>query len=246
MIDPAARRTVMYRIFIPLVIITMYIFPDNMYADKESDYDSRREHMVKRQIKARGIRDLRVLDAMQRVPRHLFVPEQQRSQAYIDSPLPIGQGQTISQPYIVAYMTEQLMLDGSEKVLEIGTGSGYQAAVLGELAREVYSVEIIPDLGNRARSTLSELGYDNIHICIGDGFQGWEEHAPYDAVIVTAAPENIPSALIDQLAEGGRMIIPVGPTGGIQELVLGVKEKGTFTRKDVLSVRFVPMVRDRK
>lgn len=246
MIAPAARRAVMYKNIILLIVITMFILPGSMCADNESDYESRREHMVELQIRERGIRDPRVLDALRKVPRHLFVPEQQRSQAYIDSPLPIGLGQTISQPYIVAYMTEQLMLDGSEKVLEIGTGSGYQAAILGELAQEVYSVEIIPDLGKRAQTTLGELGYDNIHIRIGDGFQGWEEHAPYDAIIVTAAPENIPQALIDQLAEGGRMIIPVGPTGGIQELVLGIKEDGKFTRKNVLSVRFVPMVRDRK
>ncbi|MDI6640953.1 MAG: protein-L-isoaspartate(D-aspartate) O-methyltransferase [Elusimicrobiota bacterium] len=195
--------------------------------------------MVEKQMKARGIKDKLLLKALLKVERHKFVPENVRKLAYEDYPLPIGEGQTISQPYIVAFMTEQLSLRGSEKVLEIGTGSGYQAAILAELCREVYSIEIIPELALKAEKLLKEIGYKNIKIKIGDGYLGWEEHSPFDAIIVTCAPEHIPQPLIDQLAEGGRMIIPVGKY--FQELVLIKKLKGKIIKKRVLPVRFVPM-----
>jgi protein-L-isoaspartate(D-aspartate) O-methyltransferase len=199
--------------------------------------------MVKQQIMARGIGDPRVLEAMRKVPRHLFVPEKYRAFSYRDHPLPIGQGQTISQPYIVAFMTEALDLKPDEKVLEIGTGSGYQAAILAELVKEVYTIEIVEKLGKRAQRTLEILGYKNIHVKIGDGYKGWPEKAPFDAVIVTCAPEQIPEALVQQLNDGGRMIIPVGKAGAIQELVRAVKKKGKLKKKEVMRVRFVPMVK---
>lgn len=195
--------------------------------------------MVEKQIKARGVKDKKVLDAMLKVERHKFVPEKIRKYAYEDYPLPIGEGQTISQPYIVAFMTEQLSLKGKEKVLEIGTGSGYQAAILAEICKEVYSIEIIPSLAIQAEKLLKELKYKNIKIKIGDGFLGWEEYSPFDAIIVTCAPKEIPKPLIDQLAEGGRMIIPVGEY--FQDLILVKKTKGKISKKKVLPVRFVPM-----
>jgi len=205
------------------------------------DYDAERRNMVDQQILNRGIRNPTVLDAMRAVERHYFVPEQYRHMAYSDRPLPIGHQQTISQPYIVALMTDYLNLKEGEKVLEIGTGSGYQAAVLAELVGQVYSVEIVEELAHRARKTLEELGYENVHIRIGDGYKGWEEHAPYDAIIVTASPSDVPPALKEQLAEGGRMVIPVG--GPVfQKLVLLRKEDGKVKQTDVTSVRFVPMV----
>ncbi|MBW1737621.1 MAG: protein-L-isoaspartate(D-aspartate) O-methyltransferase, partial [Deltaproteobacteria bacterium] len=202
-----------------------------------------REHMVKQQIMARGVEEPRVLEAMRKVPRHLFVPEKYRAFSYRDHPLPIGQGQTISQPYIVAFMTEALDLKPDEKVLEIGTGSGYQAAILAELVKEVYTIEIVEKLGKRAQRTLEILGYKNIHVKIGDGYKGWPEKAPFDAVIVTCAPERIPEALVQQLNDGGRMIIPVGKAGAIQELVRAVKKKGKLKTNEVMRVRFVPMVK---
>ncbi|UCE05957.1 MAG: protein-L-isoaspartate(D-aspartate) O-methyltransferase [bacterium] len=203
-------------------------------------YVEKRLWMVKHQIQWRGIKDTLVLNAMRKVPRHLFVPNYLKSQAYVDSPLPIGEGQTISQPYIVAFMTEALELKGGEKVLEIGTGSGYQAAVLAESAREVYTIEIISSLGRRAEALLKELGYKNVHVKIGDGYRGLPEQAPFDAVIVTAAPGHIPQPLVDQLKKGGRMIIPVGDY--YQELKLITKKSnGTVKKKSVLPVRFVPM-----
>lgn len=206
-----------------------------------SDFAKQREMMVRLQIEARGIKDLRVLNAMRKVERHLFVPSEQASRAYGDYPLPIGYGQTISQPYIVAFMTEALAIAPGEKVLEIGTGSGYQAAVLAELCDSVFSVEIVPALGERARNLLTILGYKNVFVRVGDGYQGWARHAPYQAVIVTCSPTHIPLPLIEQLDEGGRMIIPVGRTYS-QELVVLVKKKGRMTQKRVLPVRFVPMV----
>jgi protein-L-isoaspartate(D-aspartate) O-methyltransferase len=199
--------------------------------------------MVRRQIIARGVTDPKVLEAMRSVPRHLFVSESFRAYSYTDQPLPIGQRQTISQPYIVAYMTEALKLQSGDKVLEIGTGSGYQAAILGEIVAEVYTIEIIDVLGRIARETLAHLGYTNIHVRIGDGYKGWPEMAPFDAIIVTCAPEEIPEPLIEQLKEGGRMIIPVGPQGSVQELVLAIKERGEIRREGVMPVRFVPMVK---
>ena len=206
---------------------------------KDSAWAAERQAMVQRQLVRRDIRDPRVLAAMGRVPRHLFIPEKQRAWAYRDHPVPIGFEQTISQPYIVAYMTEMLQLKKSDRVLEIGTGSGYQAAILGKLAGEVYSIEIVPELGARAKKLLAQLGYRNIHVRVGDGYQGWPAKAPFAAIIVTAAPPKIPQPLLDQLAIGGRMIVPVGNLR--QELVLIHRTENGYQRKNVLPVRFVPM-----
>lgn len=206
-----------------------------------SDADAeRRARMVDTQIVARGVRDPRVLAAMRKVPRHLFVDPSQRGQAYEDHPLPIPGNQTISQPYIVAIMTELLDLKPNERVLEIGTGSGYQSAVLAQLAKDVYTIEIVPELARSAATRLKELGYDNVTVREGDGYRGWAEQAPFDGIIVTAAPERIPQPLLDQLAPGGVMVIPVG--GFFQELkVFRKSADGRITEKDVLPVRFVPM-----
>ena len=206
----------------------------------ENAYLAKRFSMVETQIHRRGVKDTLVLNAMKNVPRHKFVPASMKNQAYIDSPLPIGENQTISQPYIVGFMTESLQLKGPEKVLEIGTGSGYQAAVLSEIADSVFSIEIVATLGQRAKELLNDLGYKNIQVRIGDGYQGWPEHAPFDAIIVTAAPVKIPQPLVDQLKPGGRMIIPVGDY--YQELILITKSSnGKITKKSILPVRFVPM-----
>ena len=206
-------------------------------------YDKQRELMVKTQIEARGIRDNRVLQALRKVERHKFVPKKYQRQAYEDHPLPIGEGQTISQPYIVALMTAVLDLDNSKKVLEIGTGSGYQAAVLAEICNFVYTVEIIDVLGKRAEKLLADLGYANIKVKIGDGYLGWKEYSPFDAIIVTCAPSHIPQALKDQLSEGGRMVIPVGKAFA-QELALLSKQNGEIQQQAVIPVRFVPMMGD--
>jgi protein-L-isoaspartate(D-aspartate) O-methyltransferase len=189
---------------------------------------------------ARGIHEERVLAAMAKVPREEFVPPSLRAESYEDSPLPIGQNQTISQPYIVAFMTEQLQPKRNDRVLEVGTGSGYQAAILAELVAEVYTIEIIEPLAKNADATLQRLGYKNVHIKAGDGYKGWPEHAPFDAITVTCAPDHVPQPLIDQLKEGGRMIIPVGDFGD-QELYLLEKQNGELQRRAVLPVRFVPM-----
>jgi protein-L-isoaspartate(D-aspartate) O-methyltransferase len=198
-----------------------------------------RKRMVERQIRARGITDPKVLNAMLRVPRHLFVPDFVRDQAYEDYPLPIGSDQTISQPYIVALMTSLLELKGGEKVLEIGTGSGYQAAVLAEIAGKVYTIEILEELARQARETLSSLGYRNIEQRVGDGWVGWPEAAPFDGILVTAAPPKVPQALVDQLAMGGRLVIPVGRT--FQDLLVLTRTPAGVERKTVIPVRFVPM-----
>ena len=204
--------------------------------------DSPRELLV-RHLERQGIEDVRVLAAMRAVPRHEFVPQSQRAYAYEDRPLPIGLQQTISQPYIVALMTELLGCAPGDRVLEIGTGSGYQAAVLAELGCEVFTIEILAELGERAAATFERLGYVGVHTRIGDGYQGWPDEAPFDGIIVTAAPESIPEALVWQLAVGGRMVIPVGPTGGVQELLLLRKfEDGSLDEQAVIPVRFVPMV----
>src|ERR1017187_2879334 len=187
-----------------------------------------------------GIHEQRVLAAMAKVPREEFVPEHLRAASYTDQPLPIGYDQTISQPFIVGFMTEQLRPQPHDRVLEIGTGSGYQAAILAELVADVYSIEIIEPLAKSAEATLQRLGYKNVRVKVGDGYQGWPEHAPFDAVIVTCAPDHVPQALVDQLKEGGRMIIPVGGPGH-QELYLLEKEKGEMRRRSVSPVRFVPM-----
>ena len=194
-------------------------------------------------IRQRGVRDAALLEALARVPRHRFVPEHLRAEAYGDYPLPIGHGQTISQPYIVALMTEALALQPGDKVLELGTGSGYQAAILAEMGMEVYTVEIVAALHEAARALLEELGYaDRIHLRLGDGNAGWPEHAPYTGIIATAAPSQIPPALTDQLAEGGRLVIPVGPRGGYQTLWRITKRGEELHREDLGGVAFVPFV----
>jgi protein-L-isoaspartate(D-aspartate) O-methyltransferase len=201
--------------------------------------------MVKRTIEARDVSDPEVLSAMRAVPRHRFVPEDYVDQAYEDHPLPIGYGQTISQPYIVAWMTELLELQPGDKVLEIGTGSGYQAAVLAELEDvEVYTIEIVPELAEQAEARLEALGYTDIQANQGDGYHGWPEHAPYDAVIVTAAPDHLPQPLANQLAEDGHMVIPIGPPGGYQELWKFEKEDGELSAKSLGGVAFVPLTRE--
>ena len=196
--------------------------------------------MVQQQLMPRGIKDERVLTAMAKVSREEFVPQDSRAASYTDQPLPIGYGQTISQPYIVAFMTEQLHPSSGDRVLEIGTGSGYQAAVLAELVAEVYSIEIIEPLAKTAEATLQRLGYTNVQVKAGDGYKGWPEHGPFDAITVTCAPDHVPPPLIEQLKEGGRMIIPVGGFGD-QELYLLEKKNGELQRRAVLPVRFVPM-----
>jgi len=196
--------------------------------------------MVDTQLASRGIKDRKVLDVMKKVPRHVFVPENLLSHAYNDEPLPIGEGQTISQPYIVAYMTEILALQGEERVLEVGTGSGYQTAILSEIARQVCTVELISALSLRAQEVLKKLKYTNILYKVGDGTYGWNEQAPFDAIMVTAAPDKVPHSLEEQLKVGGRMIVPVGST--IQELIFITRGKTKFKRKKLLPVRFVPLV----
>lgn len=205
---------------------------------------SERNTMIRQQIIARGITHQPTIEAMQKVERHNLVPDNQKQMAYRDSPLPIGYGQTISQPYIVAFMTESIQPEKGQKVLEIGTGSGYQAAVLAEIVDEVYTVEIIRELGVRAKRDLKKMGYNNIHIKIGDGYYGWEEHAPYDAIIVTAAAEYIPPPLIAQLKDGGKMIIPVGSPFMTQQLVIAEKTDGQVRTRNVMPVRFVPFTRE--
>jgi len=236
----------------PLSIILIFIFllflahcTEGKRASDSSpkgDYKTMREAMVETQIKARGVKEPRVLTAMLKVERHLFVPKDLHPTAYSDQPLPIGEGQTISQPYIVALMTELLDLKGNEKVLEVGTGSGYQAAILAELAKEVYTIEIIEKLATSAERLLFDLGYKNIKVKAGDGYLGWPEAAPFDAIIVTCAPDHIPRPLMDQLREGGRMVIPVGEL--TQELKKIVKRGGKLETTNVIPVIFVPMTGD--
>jgi protein-L-isoaspartate(D-aspartate) O-methyltransferase len=203
------------------------------------EYEAAREQMVREQIEDRGVHDARILAALRKVPRHLFVPSEERAQAYNDYPLAIGYGQTISQPYIVAYMTEALELKPHDRVLEIGTGSGYQAAILAELVAEVYSIEIVAPLAKEAEARLRRLGYSNVQVRAGDGYRGWPEAAPFDAIIITAAPRNVPQPLLDQLREGGRMVLPLGAWD--QELVRLRRSGGGILRESLLPVRFVPM-----
>ncbi len=207
---------------------------------QEDKFTKARNQMVRVQIIDRGIDDPLVLNAMKTVPRHLFVPREYINEAYEDGPLPIGYGQTISQPYIVAYMTEVVKPDPAKRALEIGTGSGYQAAVLAEIVKEVYSIEIVPELAKEAAERLEKLGYDNVKVKYGDGYAGWKEYAPFDIIIITAAAEQIPQPLIDQLAENGKLVIPIGYANAVQELMLLEKKKGKITRERLLSVRFVP------
>lgn len=209
---------------------------------QEDSRSAERTAMIESQIKARGVRDERVLKAMENVARHYYVPEGMRAHAYEDRPLPIGQGQTISQPYIVAAMTEMLDLQPEDRVLEVGTGSGYQAAILAEIAAQVYTIEIIAKLGEQAAEVLREQGYTNVHTKVGDGYLGWPEAAPFDAIIVTAAPDHIPQPLVEQLKVGGKMAIPVGPTFAEQKLVLLEKKMdGTLEKTTMMFVRFVPL-----
>ena len=208
-----------------------------------ADFAGQRQKMVERQLKPRGINDKRVLAAMANVPREEFVPVDARADAYGDGPLPIGYDQTISQPYVVAFMTEQLRPKPSDRVLEIGSGSGYQAAILAELVADVYTIEIVEPLAKTAEATLQRLGYKNVHVKVGDGYQGWLEEAPFDAIIVTCAPEKVPQPLIDQLKDGGRMVIPVGERFA-QQLYLLEKRNGQLKESVTLPVRFVPMLRE--
>jgi len=224
-------------LLLQMVIMIGCIVPQ---ADK---YETLRQKMVENQLRNRGINNTAVLNAMKKVPRHLFIPENYRDEAYNDYPLPIGHGQTISQPYIVAYMTEAVRPTSNKKVLEIGTGSGYQAAILAEIVDEVYTIEIVPELAKESAERLKDMGYDNVICKYGDGYQGWPEQAPFDIIVVTAAPEKIPQPLIDQLAEGGRLIIPVGAPGAVQELVLLVKKNGKTETRRLSFVRFVPFKR---
>lgn len=209
-----------------------------------NEFALKRERMVEEQIIPRGVKDKRLLEVMRKVPRHLFVPESLVHQAYEDHPLPIGQGQTISQPYIVAVMTENLQVEKTSRVLEIGTGSGYQTAILGELAQMVWTVEIIEELSVRARQMLNRLGYRNIRIRIGDGNKGWPEFAPYDRIIVTAAAESFPFKLTEQLTEKGRIVVPVGGAGS-QTLILGIKHGKRVVQRPLMDVVFVPLVRSK-
>ena len=210
-----------------------------------AEFATHRQRMVERHLKLRGIKDERVLAAMAKVPREEFIPVDARADAYEDGPLPIGYDQTISQPYVVAFMTEQLRPKQTDRVLEIGSGSGYQAAILGALVAEVYTIEIVEPLAKSAEATLQRLGYKNVHIKAGDGYKGWPEEAPFDAIIVTCAPEKVPQPLVDQLKDGGRMVIPVGERFA-QQLYVLEKKNGQLKESVTLPVRFVPMLRSKE
>ena len=232
------------RYFRRTVWIFSFTIASLIFAQNDKDYEELRKAMVKTQIESRGVKDEDVLSVMRDVPRHLFIDESLWPKAYSDGPLPIGHGQTISQPYIVAFMTELLRPDTHHMVLEIGTGSGYQAAVLAKLVHHVYTIEIVPELGRNAKAALKRLGYDNISVRVGDGYKGWPEEEPFDRIIVTAAPEKVPEALVDQLKPGGRMVLPVGPRWWGQDLLVIEKDKrGKVVRENTIPVRFVPMVR---
>jgi protein-L-isoaspartate(D-aspartate) O-methyltransferase len=226
-----------------VLFIILFSMPWKYSFPQDDKYITARNDMVKYQISQRGISESEVLKAMRKIPRHLFVPQEYQSDAYGDYPLPIGYGQTISQPYIVAYMTSVTNPDRSKKALEIGTGSGYQAAVLAETTDSVYTIEIVPELAAQSAARLKQLGYNNVIGKYGDGYNGWPEHAPFDIIIVTAAAEEIPGPLIDQLAENGRLVIPVGGAGEIQDLILIVKRHGKPEKKRLTVVRFVPFRR---
>jgi protein-L-isoaspartate(D-aspartate) O-methyltransferase len=231
----------MPRYALVLLMVLPFFSRDAAPAD---DYRAARERMVRDQIEDRAVRDPRVLESMRKTPRHRFVPEADAPHAYGDHPLPIGEGQTISQPYIVALMTELARPRPSDKALEVGTGSGYQAAVLAPLVKHVYTIELEPTLGARAAKVLRDLGYKNVTTRVGDGYAGWPEEAPFDIVIVTAAPEHVPDALVEQLAPGGRLVVPVGPMYAAQELQVIEKDAtGKLTTRSVSPVRFVPLRR---
>jgi len=222
------------------LLLVIILLSTTVFAQEIDTFDAKRQEMISHQIKNRNITDSRVLEAMGKVKRHLFVPDALRKMAYEDRPLPIAHDQTISQPYIVAYMTEAARLHPDDRVLEIGTGSGYQTAILAEIVKEVYTIEIIKPLADSASVKLLNMGYQNIKVKWGDGYKGWVEYAPFDAIIVTAAPSEIPEDLIDQLRVGGRMVIPVGTF--FQELYLITRTESGFDKKPILPVRFVPMV----
>ena len=228
-----------------LLLITLIIGLSVSLLMSQDTRQRERYNMVTRQIEARGVSDPATLRAMRNVPRHLFMPPARRGQAYADSPIPIGYGQTISQPYIVAFMTEVIEPKPEYRVLEIGTGSGYQAAILAEIVSEVYTIEIVPELTSSAQQVIDDLIYTNINIKDGDGYYGWDEYAPFDAIVVTAAAEHIPPPLIAQLKDGGKMIIPVGSPFMVQNLMLVEKSGDTITTKSLMPVRFVPFTRQR-
>ncbi|MBS3741732.1 MAG: protein-L-isoaspartate(D-aspartate) O-methyltransferase [Candidatus Cloacimonetes bacterium] len=230
----------MNKLINPIIMaLLLIIFPACKEDKTPNDFTTARKQMVQRQLEGRDITDKAVLEAMQKVERHKFVPPNLRNMAYADRPLPIGEGQTISQPYIVALMTQLADIQPHEKVLEIGTGSGYQAAILASLCHQVYTIEIIESLCEQARIRLTNLGYKNVYVKCGDGFKGWKEHAPYDAIIVTCAPPEVPQPLINQLAEKGKIVIPVGTQW--QELKVITKENDKIKTSDIIPVRFVPM-----
>ena len=232
------------RVFLIAVLLfsATCLFAADPYMQKRLETGSQRQAMVENDIKGRGIKDKKVLEVMGRIPRHLFVDENLRDRAYADYPLPIGEGQTISQPYVVALMTESLRLKPADRVLEIGTGSGYQAAVLAEMVKEVYTIEIRKSLADMASKRLKDLGYKNVKVKYADGYFGWEEYAPFDAIIITAAANHIPPPLIKQLKEGGRLIIPLGSTVYHQTLTLATKKKGELDIEQIGSVVFVPLI----
>ena len=240
----------MRRLLAPLIVVTLAAAACNS-TSRQPVTDSEtirtaRERMVNDQIVRRGVHEPLVLEAMRAVPRHEFVPDEHFNSAYNDHPLPIGHGQTISQPYIVALMTETLGVEAGDRVLEVGTGSGYQAAVLAEMGIEVYTVEIIPELARPAADRLQRLGYSDVKVQVGDGYFGWQEHAPFDAIVVTAAPDHLPQPLIAQLAPGARLVIPIGPIGAVQTLwTFTVDEEGEVAAESLGSVRFVPLVGER-
>ena len=223
-----------------IIVVVLVMFAGMLTYSQADNWQALRQQMVDTQIRARQVQSEAVLQAMARVPRHLFVPESLRPYAYEDRPLPIGREQTISQPYIVGYMTDVLQLEPSHRVLEIGTGSGYQAAVLAEIATHVYSIEIVPELAEGARRALTESGYRNVDVRTGNGYLGWPDRAPFDRIIVTAAPPTIPNALVDQLAVGGIMVVPVGTD--YQEIAIISRSASGTTETRTIGVRFVPMI----
>ncbi|MEK7829102.1 MAG: protein-L-isoaspartate(D-aspartate) O-methyltransferase [Deltaproteobacteria bacterium] len=229
------------RKYIPVFFLSILLL-SSISAYSQDVYEKKRQIMIEKDIRGRGIADKKVLDVMGKTPRHLFVEGHLRDAAYEDYPLPIDEGQTISQPYVVALMTEVLQLKPSDRVLEIGTGSGYQAAILAEIVKEVYTIEIRKGLAEKAEKRLKDMGYKNVKVKYGDGYFGWEEYTPFDAIIITAAANHIPPSLIKQLKEGGRLIIPLGSTVYSQTLILAIKEKGELNLQEITSVRFVPMI----
>jgi protein-L-isoaspartate(D-aspartate) O-methyltransferase len=245
--NAARRQRVRMHTAVLSACVLMCMSSGTWQARADQDFESARHRMVEQQVAARGVKNRQVLRAMRTVPRHRMIPEAYRMDPYGDHPVPIGYGQTISQPFIVGYMTEQLRLEPGDKVLEIGTGSGYQAAVLGQITTNVYTIEIIPDLAALAVRTLTELGYGQINVRQGDGYAGWPEEGPWDAIVVTAAAEHVPPPLVQQLKPGGVMCIPVGSQFGVQYLLLVEKNRqGRVSTRNLMPVRFVPLTRQAK